>query len=254
MEKLENLPRESFFQKEHFETFLPSKFERNDKEILQERKDVQLRLLELHDELYPEIKKKKWNIDKHNSEEHLVSGIDISNPFIANKLSSIWLHYGKTDKEIKGYQKLVDEKSKESFINHIRLQVIISNQRREKKYVVGFWLVIGKNDGSVWDRDSINKKLKSDSVFTERFFELVTSLGDNYFVEVNNEVQDNKSFESVEDFKSFILKDNRRNYFIIGKDYAPNAKEVFEENIVNTALEEFSRLYPIYELVKHRLS
>ena len=251
MEILENIPRESFFQKEHFETFLPSKFERNDKQVLQERKGVQLRLLELHDELYPEIKKKKWNIDKHNSEEHLVSGIDISNPFIPNKISSIWLHYGKTDKEIKGYQNLVNDKSKESFINHIRLQVIISNQRREK-YVVGFWLVIGKNDGSVWDRDFINKKMKSDGVFTEKFFELVTYLGDDYFVEVNNKIRDNKSFNSIEDFKSFILEDNSKNYYIIGKNFAPNAEEVFKENILSTALEEFSHLYPIYELVKHR--
>lgn len=209
-------------------------------------------MLELHDDLYPEIKKKKWNIDKHNSEEHLVSGIDISNPFIANKLSSIWLHYGKTDKEIKSYQKLVSDKSKVSFINHIRLQVIISNQRKEK-YVVGFWLVIGKNDGSVWDRDYIRDKMRSDSLFAQKFFDLVTSLGNDYFVEVNNKVRNNDSFESVADFKSFILEDNQKNYFIIGKDYAPNAEEIFEENIVNTTLEEFSRLYPIYELVKHRL-
>lgn len=252
MNSLESLPSSSFFKKEHYETFLSSKLERNDKSILDERKNVQLRLLELHDRLYPEIKKKKWNIDKHNSESHLISGIDISNPFIANKLSSIWLHYGKTEKEIKEYQKIVTDKNKETFINHLRLQVIISNNVN-KGFITGFWLVIGKNDGSVWDRDFINQKVKTDEVFLSKFFKLFSSLEDGYFIRINNETKIDSDFGSMKEFKDFILEDTPKHYFIIGKDYEPNATEIFEDNIMDTAIAEFSQLYPIYELVKHRL-
>lgn len=251
MEILENLPRESFFQKEHFKTFLTTNFKRNDKEILHERKCVQIRLLELHDLLYPEIKKKRWNIDKHNSEEHIVSGIDISNPFITNSLNSIWLHYGKTDKEIKTYQKIVSDKSLVTFINHIRLQIIISNEGNEN-FIVGVWLVIGKNEGSIWDRDFIRKNIISNNAFADKFFELVISLGKEYSIFVNEKTRLCNSFNSVTTFKSFILEDNSKSYFIIGKDFAPNAEEVFEENILQTVLNEFSKLYPIYELVKHK--
>jgi len=35
---LENFPKRIIFSKEHFDTFLSSKFERNDKEILQGEK------------------------------------------------------------------------------------------------------------------------------------------------------------------------------------------------------------------------
>lgn len=254
MSIIDKLPQDSFFKKEDFETFLPTKFTRNDEAILHERKCVQLRLLELHDKIYPEIRKRKWKIDKHNMDAHIVSGIDISNPFIANSLQSIWLHYGKTEKEIKAYQKLVSDKSKETFINHIRLQVIIGNPK-EENFFVGAWLVIGKNDGSVWDRDNIQNKIMKDKQLTEQFYKMVTELGKDYFISINaNDNVPCDKIGTIDEFKDAVKKDNKKEYFIIGKQFAPGSIEISESNIVPSIMDSFSNLYPIYEFVKHRFN
>lgn len=253
MSILDKLPQDSFFKKEDFETFLPSKFTKNDEDILYERKSVQLRLLDLHEKIYPEIRKKRWNIDKHNVDAHIVSGIDISNPFIANSLRSIWLHYGKTEREIKKYQSYVENKSQETFINHIRLQVIIGNPE-EEKFFVGVWLVIGKNDSSVWDRDNIQRKIMKDKQLTEQFYKMVTELGKEYFISIsaNDDIQCDK-IGTIDEFKDIVKKDNKKEYFIIGKQFVPDSIEISEKNIVNTVMNSFSELYPIYDFVKHRL-
>jgi len=57
----------------------------------------------------------------------------------------------------------------------------------------------------------------SDELFVEKFYNLIVSLGKGYFVEKNNKVRTNNDFESILDFKNFILTDYIKNYFIIGK-------------------------------------
>lgn len=255
MDTLPEINSNQFFQKEHYKAFEIEKIYLNTKGILDERKNVQLRLLELHDILFPEIQRRGWALHEHNSKEHLVSGIDIENPFIPNRVQSIWLHYGKSEYDIKQYKKLTSEKEKETFIQHIRLQVIIFHHSRlnQDYYGVGTWLVFGKPDGSIWDRDYLRLKLREDEVFNDSLFHKLKKLDENYFLNVNDEMRQVGEIMDVSDLVSYLLDDDPHKYLILGKDFEPNYPGLSNEAIVQTVLSEFSSLYPIYELVKHRI-
>lgn len=252
-------PKNGFFQNEHFETFIPEKIFLNTAKILKERKKVQIKLLELHDLIFPQILQKNWEISQHNSSEHIVSGIDIDNPFIPNHVSSIWLHYGKTNSEIKAYKEITTNKKSETFINHIRLQVIIFNNSQRSlngNYGIGTWLVIGKNNSSIWDRTYIKDEMKNNPVFLSLFHNIIVNLDNEYFIKINNEKRFCSSFshsKGLKDFSDFVKKDDLKEYFIIGKDFQIDDELVNNYNFPNTVMNEFSMLYPLYSLLKHTL-
>lgn len=253
MENLTNISTDQFFQREHFETFEGNKIFQNTPTILKERKEVQQQLLHLHDQLYPEIQLKRWKIYPHNSVEHQVAGIDIDTPFIPKKINSIWLHYGKHHDEIKEYQSLAADKSTQTFIHHSRMQVIVYNFQKDNHYDygIGTWLVIGKNGGSQWDRDFFRKSM-GDTNYQDRFFSLVSELDDDYFVSCNSETRNVRQFSGKESLKDFTYEANFNDYFIIGKAFDPDDLRMSSNNIVQTVMTEFAKLYPIFEYTRHR--
>lgn len=254
MTSLKKITIDHFFQEEHYKTFDFDKIHLNSPEILEERKNVQYRLLELHDILYPEITRKGWNIYEHYSSEHLVSGIDIENPFIPNTVQSIWLHYGKHEDEIKLYKKLTSKKETETFIQHIRLQVIIFHHGRlsSDNFGIGTWLVFGKPHGSIWDRDYLKRMLKENGSFQKQLYNHIIKLDSNYYLKVNNTIKNVREFNNYSELTSFLLTDDINKYFILGKDFEPSDVRITSNGIVSTIISEFELLYPIYSLVKHR--
>jgi hypothetical protein len=238
MTNLKKISNDHFFQEEHYITFNFEKIHLNSPEILEERKNVQYRLLELHDILYPEIIRKGWNIYEHYSSEHLVSGIDIENPFIPNTLQSIWLHYGKHEDEIKSYKKLTSKKETETFIQHIRLQVIIFHHGRlnSDNFGIGTWLVFGKPKGSIWDRDYLKNKLRDDDSFLKELYKLIIRLDKNYYFSVNDVIKNINEFKDHSDLRTYLLTDDINKYFVLGKDFEPNDSAIKINCIVSTLM------------------
>lgn len=255
MINLENISADQFFQPEHFRTFEGNKIHRNTPDILEERSIVQQRLLELDDQLFPEIQQRRWPIHRHNSPEHYVSGIDIENPFIPNQLRSIWLHYGKHPDEISQYQSLASDRSTQTFIHHERLQVIVYNHQENgvNDYGVGTWLVIGKNDGSTWDRENFRNSMRVEN-YRKGFFDLISGLNDEYFVSCNSNLRGVRSFSNENSLADFTHETNFHDYFIIGRAFEPTDPELSNDNIIQTVITEFEKLLPLYNYTKHGMS
>jgi len=244
---LPDLSNDYYFIKEDYETFLPNKIESNTPEVLKERKNVKIKLEDLHHDIYPVIKSKRWNIDKHNHPLHLTSSIDLNNAYIPNRINSIWLHYGKTEAELKKFKKLSE---KETFINHIRLQVIVSGNLRSSRLCgVGTWLVVGKANGGYWDRSYVKQEIRNAN-FSQKFYNFLINLGNGYFIRINGIKRNVNDFDNEQDFIDFVRTDTNDEYFIIGKDFEPDDHALKSDVIVDTVINEFDKLYVLYDFLK----
>ena len=94
----------------------------------------------------------------HNSRE--IVSRHFFNPFSGNYINAMWLHYGKSYEQLQAYDE-IDEKS---FINNIRMQVIIHEDS------LGIWLVLGKDWGSKKDREHFREQMRN-SIILKNFFE-----------------------------------------------------------------------------------
>lgn len=251
---LDLLTDEYFFVKDDYLTFRGSKIYSEAPEVKREREKVRLKMSHLEIKLAKEIIGLNWDIYSHHNPRNTVSLIDIDNNRVSNAINSVWLHFGRSEPELKAFKKNTGLPNDESFIKHMRLQVIISGSLRLSKagYGVGIWLVIGKNNGSVWSRENIKDKLKFDLGFRNVFFKLVSLLGDEYFISVNDDPSPPlcSSFNNADDFLDYVKRDRTDFYFLIGKNYNPTNDALKKNNIISEIMNEFEKLYPLYKLLK----
>ena len=234
---LELLTNEYYFIRKDYETFHPDKVDKNTSPIIDERERVRQKMFELERGLYKKINEKGWKIYRHPKLNNRVSLIELK--YNKNYVNSMWLHFGKKGKE-----------RDDSFIENIRLQVIISGNLRLSSigYGVGVWLMVGKENSSLEDRNFIKNSIQNNS-FLEKLYKYILSLGNGYFLQLNNE---NYPCESIEqDFLYKLIKeDDYKSYFIIGKNFSPNDKFLKSEKIYDTIMDEFAKLYPLYLMLK----
>lgn len=228
-----------FFKAYHYNAFEGSKPLSQSDSANEERMEVRKQLFKLHDKLLPKIKAKQWDLHEHYETEHIVSSA-VHSRYTGDELGGIWLHYGRNKKEIKKYGE------DETPLDYMRLQVIVHKDN------IGIWNRVGKDNGSKIDRDNLQRKL-SDTNYRHQFYSALKSLPDNFFIMLNGQTKIIKDFSSEQELINFVLKDNRRFYFIIGTEFLPGATELSEANIVDTVIDNFEKLYPIYEIIKHKL-
>lgn len=157
---------------------------------------------------------------------------------------SIWLNFGKSRTELNRYE----GKFYQSFVNHQRIQVILRNSASEA--YIGIWLYISKHNSSYFDRKHLKEELQNQD-FVERLYEYVLQLGGSYWMMMGDDDDMNVSdLKSSTDLKNFLEQDNYKQEIIIGRNFLPNDDKISEENIVETVLLEFSKLYKIYNLIK----
>lgn len=246
-----------YFKKEHHLAFRRELWTDSSRSANNERIEVQDRFLELNNAIFPKFR--AYGIDKldHNTKNHIVSMYHHIEGATSQNLGAMWLSYGKTKAEIKKYKDLFpkvpnkkngnDEDDKMSFINHARLQIRIDLNS------IGIWLLFGKNnDGSSFDRKDFFDKMVSNS-YKEEFFDKVTSLPKEYWIRVNDIKRDCDSFETLADLYVFCKMDNSKKYFIIGRDYKITDSEMSEENLPTETLNVFKLLFPLYEMMRHKL-
>jgi HKD family nuclease len=234
---------DQFFEKAHYEAFNGIKPYSYEPAVDREREAVRAKLFQLHHLLYTKIKDKKWDLHDHYEFEHTVSSA-VHNNYTSEDLDGIWLHYGRNKAQIKAYGK------NETPINFMRMQVIIH------KDSVGIWNRIGRDkNGSKIDRDHLQQMLENDEQFLQKLFSHIHSLPEGYFIIINNKPPKYvDEFANAQELADYIIPDDRRYYFFIGKNFSPGDKRLSKEHIVQTILDNFEKLYVGYQMILHQMN
>lgn len=228
-----------FFTREHFAAFEGKKPWDHSASANSEREKVQTKLFQLDDKITPILESKGWDIHRHYSYGDTVSSA-IHGTRTSNKLGGMWLHYGRTKEEIKNYGK------DETPLDYMRMQVIIH------KGSIGIWNRIGKNNGSRVDRENLKNNLKDQGYRTKLFNEIM-NLTNGYYLALGQEILYVPDIIDEKQLTGFLLKDDYRDFFTIGIDLMPDDERLSKNNIINTVVENFRLLLPIYELIKHTM-
>lgn len=233
-----------FFKFKHYDAFTAPKPILDEPGPIEERLEVRSKLEELHNRIYPVMDKKGWEVYAHHQSQHLTSSFR-HNERASSSLNAIWLHYGRSEEELEQYKDAFGENM--TSLYHMRLEILILKDH------IWVELRVGKNDGSYPDRQYIREQLKTNKAFVDNYYELIKNLDKTFTVTVADEEVSVNDFKDENDLKEFTLKDNPKfYYFRIGRLYKPDDKAISDSNIVTTVINDFEKLYPIYQLFKHR--
>ncbi|MCU4176446.1 phospholipase D-like domain-containing protein [Carboxylicivirga sp. N1Y90] len=233
-----------FFTKNHHEIFNKRFHRVNSEDLKKIRKEVRLKLLKLHEIIYPEFSNNGLtDLYCHHQSREIVSR-HFFNQYSGNYINAMWLHYGKSFDQLQAYKS--EDKSinrPNSFINNIRMQVIIHEDS------LGIWLVLGRNNGSRIDRDYFRSQMQ-DPIIQRSFFDAFKKLGNEYWINVSNG-EAMKNLNTPTDLLKEIQKETIDEYFIIGCEIDWLDSRVSSKNISTTVLNEFKKLYPLYTIMRH---
>lgn len=236
--------KNQFFSRNDHEIFKTKFHHLNSLDLKKSRKNVRDKFMELHKIIYPQFK--KYGLDDlfchHNSRE--IVSRHFFNPYSGNYINSIWLHYGKSNKELSKYfnnDKSINKPF--SFINNIRLQIIIHDKS------LGVWLVLGRNNGSSADRQYFKNQLQNKTNL-KKYFSIVKLLKD-YWIDSGRESVAVNDIKNENQLLDLIEKSEIDKYFIIGREIHYLDQSISNQNIPTTILSEFQKLYPLYLFMKH---
>ena len=220
-----------------------------------EREAVWGKFRGLHETIFPQFQSYHIEaLDRHGRDANIVSLPYHAEGHTSRILDAMWLSYGKHRDDVRRYQdryslpgyNAADERDRFSFINHPRLQIRIEIRS------LGIWLLFAKNDGSLHDRESFARKMRDDE-YRKQFFDEVTRLPAPYWIRVNREHRFVSQFSNPDELHLFTRRDRPTEYFIIGRDYDITDSALLQTQLPITTLEEFRRLFPLYQLMRHYL-
>jgi len=233
-----------FFSRNHHEIFQKKYHRLENAELKKIRKEVSGKFKELHEVIYPQFKDFGLNdLHCHHSSRSIISR-DYFNQFSGKIINAIWLHYGKSLKqldELKNKDKSINKPH--SFINNVRIQVIIHEKN------IGIWLVLGRNGGSFKDREYFKNSLNNKDELNN-FYETIENIKDEYWIDNGLKSVKVKDILDAEVLRQMVNQSNIKDYFIIGREINFLDEKLSKENISKTILTEFKKLYPLYELMK----
>ena len=236
-----------FFSRNHHQIFEERYHRVNSEDLKRIRKEVSNKFKELHRIIYPQFKINLLsNLNCHpNSREIVIRHFFNQNS--GNYINAMWLHYGKSHQELeelKNNDKSINRPH--SFINNIRIQVILHVKS------MGIWLVLGKNGGSLKDREHLKSSLNNKAKLNI-FFRKADKIKEEYWIDNGVESVKIKDFVDAENLKKFVQQSNTNDYFIIGREIDLLDEKLSTKNISKTVITEFKKLYPLYELMKAKL-
>lgn len=202
----------------------------------QRRFTVREKFKALHQAIHPQFSDYKlFELHAHSHKPSIISHYQYRRGFNKPELQSMWLHYGYAKNEYK----------KDKFGNHPRIQLILHHDD------IGIWLVVGKDNGSGFERERLKKRLKNGSFFNDLFFTTIKILGGDYWIDISRKNKSISKIETAGQLTELLLNDQPQNYFIIGRTFDPSDSELSSSQIAETVLMEFERLYALYLLIKH---
>ena len=249
------------FQHHHYAAFDPPKPNQDDAGTRSEREAVRDALLELHEMLWPVIRREKWDLHPHWYEPAVVSSFHFV-PRIVHRISAMWLSYGKSKEQLEFLKNmggpdrrnphLVDDY--DGFYHHARIQFLVNSS------AFHCWLLLCTHT-SAFDRAYfLDEKLKDQSG-KDAFWRLVQTIVDKGFsyqltdvtVEPENTTQillDSRLSQS--DLIKFVKQGRDGFYSGIAKEYRPadpalDVSRIRDEMIANVKL-----LHPLYNFMAWR--
>jgi HKD family nuclease len=209
------------------------------------RKEVRNKFLVLHKSIYPQFSTYGLaDLHCHHQSREIVSR-HFFNKFSGNYINAMWLHYGKSLTQLKVYKNADTSTNRaDSFINNIRMQVII----REDS--IGIWVVLGRNNASKKDREHFRKQMQ-DVTNQKIFFDALKNLGNEYWLDFP-EASAINDIKTPDDLIEEIQKETLDEYFIIGCNINWLDSRLSSQNISTTVLNEFNKLYPLYLMMRHK--
>jgi len=226
-----------FFSAEHHGVF-KEKYQRiRSKEITKVRKDVRNKFIELHDRIWPKFEDLGFTELYKPARGQEQTSRHYPSRFSGLNIGAIWLHYGKSPAQLSNYPK---KDKQNSFMNHVRMQVIIHEDD------VGIWLVLGKDHGSRADRKAFRDRMSKLEI-KRKFYDSLKTLSPECRIRgtkwyVNREI-------ALKDIDEILAIEADHEYFIIEEKFVPLDKSISDENMAKTVMEIFSKFYPVYELM-----
>jgi hypothetical protein len=150
----------------------------------------------------------------------------------------MWLAYGRSTPELKKY----DDVSSLAERTHVKITL---NQND-----LGIYLVAGNRRKGKVDREYFKSSM-NDVEYRKQMFSLLGGLGTGYWIEVACERKNTDSFLTEEALWEFTRSDQWIHFdFIIGKNYAPDALEINNENIAPSIVKELDKLSLVFRHMK----
>lgn len=224
-----------FFTQSDFDAFAPSTHFETDGPFVDARGQVRRKMINLHYAIFPQfVDYGMMNIYPARRKQDYTSK-HYHSQGIFNAKESIWFNYGK---------------DRQGFTNHLRIQIILMNSERDQ--YVGFWIFC-KPNSSIEDRQRLQTGL-SNHIFLDRLYKGLLSLGDFSWIAIGDDDRWISDIKDKEDLIEFLRSDDFSQEFLIGRNYHPNHPDISAENIYETTLIQFSKLYKIYSLMTENVN
>lgn len=228
-----------FFSRNHHEAFGPGKPILESPEVLLERTAVSSRLHKLNDRLVKKIPS-TWRIHPHFDPNYVVAHVE-NRHHHDDRVDALWVGYGRNKVDLKKYG---DENTTPLYF--MRMQVIVRYSD------VGVWLMPGKVAAGEIDRGNFSRQMQ-EIKYRKKFYDLLNGLGPLYFIEIMGDEKPANYFSDSEHLWEYTQKDNwRYEYFIIGRNYIVGSPELKEENIVQTVISDYTKFFPLYEMIRDK--
>lgn len=202
------------------------------------------KMIQLHEKIFPFIN--HFNIYPHKLSEHLTSSV---NPNQFNKYYVDWLgvRYGKSPNELDLLNsKIYDDDSEVyGFQKHGCIQFSLFTE----SFFVGIFHSVPQ--GAV-DRMYLHERLEKDTYFrSELAVEFNKLSGNNICISIaNSSITIHNNGEEI--VQNIINKDQNGFYLSIGKEYKPNAAELFNDTIAEIIISNVELLIPLYNKMIQR--
>lgn len=239
------VPAGQFFTQSDFDAFADVNHLDTSPAAVARRAKVRRRLIDLNDLIVPKFQAYGiTNLHNHYSRREITSKHYHARGYDHIPKEAIWLHYGKSVPELK-----LRKPNKIDFGQNLRIQIILRNTNQEA--YIGTWLYVSKDGGSYHDRHYIKNQIPVPG-FVDQFFTLLKDLGNAYWFVIDGHNLNIEDMHTPKILETHLQKDQYKGTYNIGRLYQPDDPDLSVENIVDTVLEEFSKLYKIYDLIKDR--
>lgn len=215
-----------------------------------ERERVHDKLAILHKQIYPEIRRRKWDLHPHWMTQWLISASRISPA--TQRIDFMTLRYSKAETTIK----LMKKEFIEDFGSFYANAMVATRINRE-----GFAVELFVSDKAWVDGQNLKSRLSDGAEQRGEFRSMLAELGGEYALRLSQFVRSEEErwgYRQVVSAKASrlvnvgMLKTTMDKYtpgrhdLRLGIYYEPDDSRLSSENIVNEILKRFEQLYPVY--------
>jgi hypothetical protein len=219
--------KHQYFKKEDYLVFSIGKVYFTTPELDAERVILQNKFIALHELIKNDLKKLGFNATSDS--DSVVSTSDPAH-HADGQLRSMWLSYSRSTTALQNH----DEAT--TLADQMHVQIMLGQMD------VGIYLVAGTpRKGKVY-REYFKRRM-NDVEYRKQTYILLSGLGAGYWIEVACERKNIDSFPTEDALWEFTKADQWLYFdFMVGRNYAPDAVEISNENIADSIVKELDKL------------